>query len=270
MRSRRSLAPHLRVALSYLAYLVFALFALYPLGRVAIYAFQWQLRAIGPTSPGLTSAPLFDAATLRWCGQMALVALTVAILGLALASVLGYFFSRFRVRPRSDAVDRSPAPQILPALILLAPLGFLLFKLGQGKSSLWVSAIFLVTALPFSSWQLKCCYDAIPLAVEEFATIDGCTAWQKYYSLLWPAIAPALYWTALFSFAAAWNIYLVAGLLLRETELFPLPHPWGFLQTDAGAQWALYATTVLAGSLLLACLLFLLGRRASSEAAEVA
>lgn len=268
MKSRSPLAPHVRMALSYLAYLVFALFALYPLGQAAIFTFRSEPRAIPPAPSSLTSATLFDAATWQWCAQAALVALAVAIAGLALASVLGYFFSRFRVRPRSDALDRSPLPQIIPALILLAPLAFLLFKLGLGKSSLWVSLIYLVTALPFSSWQLKRCYDAISPAVEEAATIDGCTVWQKYYSILWPAAAPALCWTALFSFASAWNIYLVAGLLRWDATLFPLPQLSGWSRMDAAVQWALYATGVFAASLFLASLVFLLGRTAHSEAAE--
>ena len=257
------------MALSYLAYLVFALFALYPLGQAALFAFRSEARAIPPASSSLTSVTLFDAATWQWCAQTALVALTVAIAGVALASVIGYFFSRFRVRPRSDALDRSPIPQILPALILLAPLAFLLFKFGQGKSWLWASVIYLVTALPFCSWQLKRVYDAISPSVEEAATIDGCTVWQKYYSILWPAAAPALCWTALFSFASAWNIYLVAGLLLGDANLFPLPHASGLFRLDVGAQWALYATGVFAASLVVACLFLLLGRPANSEAAEV-
>lgn len=268
MRSGRSLAPDARIALSYLVFLVGALFALFPIGQAALFALHSTPQAIPPAPSRLTNATIFDAATWEWCGRTALVALAVAIAGLALASVLGYFFSRFRVRPRSDTLDRSPLPQILPALILLAPLAFLIFKLGLSKPSLWVALIYLLTALPFSSWQLKRRYDAISPSVEEAATIDGCTVWQKYYSLLWPAAAPALCWTALFSFASAWNIYLVAGLLRWDANLFPLPHLSGWLRMDGVTQWALYATSVFAGCLLLSCLFFLLGRPAHSEAAE--
>ncbi|MBA3830840.1 MAG: ABC transporter permease subunit [Chthoniobacterales bacterium] len=257
------------MALSYLAFLVFALFALFPIGEAALWAFHSKPRAIPPALPSLTSATLFDAATWQWCARTALTAFAVAIAGIALASVLGYFFSRLRLRPCSDALYRSPLPQIVPALILLAPLAFLLWKLGQAKSCLWVGVIFLLTALPFSSWQLKRRYDAISPAVEEAATIDGCTAWQKYYLILWPTIAPALCWTAFFSFASAWNICLVAGLLLWDANLFPLPHAWGLFRMDAGAQWALYAAGVFAASLVLACFFFLFGRSSNSEAMDV-
>lgn len=262
MKPRPSLAPHLSVALSYIAYLVFALFALYPLGRAVSFAFGSALRRMRPAPSGLTSGTLFDAATGWWCARTALVALSVAIAGVALASAIGYFFSRLRMRPRSDGLDHSAMPQIVTALVLLAPLVFLLFMLGLGKSSLWLGVIYVMTALPFGSWQLKRGYDAISPSLEEAAAIDGGTAWQKYYSILWPAAAPILWWTAFFSFVSAWNIYLVAGLLLWDGNLFPLPHARGLFRVEADAQWALYATGFFAASLVIAGLSIVLGRTA--------
>jgi arabinogalactan oligomer/maltooligosaccharide transport system permease protein len=270
--SRPALSRNLRMALSYLALFVFTLFALYPIVRSLTTAFRPGSQRIASPSTGATNPPssaFLDAAFLQWCANTALIALAVAIAGVALASAAGYAISRFRVRPRTDAVDRSLVPQILPALIVLVPLAFILFQLGRFNSWLWVSGIYLVTALPFCVWQLKRRYDAISFSVEEAATLDGCSSWQRFYSIILPATAPAFFMTAFFSFISAWNDYVVAALVLRDETLFPLPIALRLFQSDIGTQWALCSAGMFVASLPVALLFLLLSRCLGSDSAEV-
>lgn len=252
--SRCSPSSPVRLALSYLAFLVFTLFALFPLGETARVVIRSQAR------PGLTNFSWFNAASEQAGWPTALLALTVAIGGVALASAFGYFFSRLQSRPRSAVLDRSPLLQILPALVLLTPLALVLWKLGLGWSLLWVGVISLIVVLPFCSWQLKRAYDGISPAVEEAAALEGCTTWQKYLSILWPAAAPALGWTAFASFVTAWNVYFVTGVTLGDQALFQIPHAGGFAGRNGNEQWALGVTIGFALALLIGCFLCLLPR----------
>jgi arabinogalactan oligomer / maltooligosaccharide transport system permease protein len=143
-------------------------------------------------------------------------------------------------------------------LILLFPLGFILFKFGRVNSWLFVSAIYLLTALPVCIWQLKRGYDAVSPSLEETATIEGCSSWQLFYSLILPAAAPALWLAAFFSFVSACNDYVIAALVLRDTTIFPLPAALRAFSSNSDIRWASYATGVFVLSLALALLLLLL------------
>lgn len=238
--SRPSLSRNVRMALSYLALLIFTLFAVGPIVGALELLFGAKV-AINVEMPfQLTSS-----------GNAALVALAVAITGTAASSLLGFAFSRRNLRPRSATVARSPLPQILVPLILLAPLVFVLFRFGQFTSFLWTGVVYLLTALPVCSWQLMRAYERISPAAEEAAAIDGCGSWRSFYSIIYPAVAPALILTALFSFVVAWNDYFVLGMAR------PVFAPGDF--------WSRYSALVLLIALFLGLGLWLFGRNRAAE-----
>ncbi len=242
--ARSSLPGNLRMTLSYLALLVFSLFALSPiLHALAVAGGKAELVPVEDL--GLTNAPFVESA-----GRAALVALAVTLAGVALSSAIGFSLARWRVRPRSDAVVRTPLPQIIPGILVALPLVFVLFRSGLLRAFLWVGAVYLVTALPVFSWQLKRAYERISPSVDEAAAIDGSGDWQIFYSVFLPAVAPALFLTALFSFAVVWNDYFVLGLTTQS------PPP---------ASWSLYSLGVLLGALLFGLGLWLFGRARALE-----
>ncbi|MEM6335099.1 MAG: ABC transporter permease subunit, partial [Bacteroidota bacterium] len=138
--------------------------------------------------------------------------------------------------------------QMFPATMLLLPLYVVLINLKLLNSYIGLVVIYTATALPFCVWQMKGYYDTIPPALEEAARIDGCTPWQAFYQVILPLAAPALVITALFSFMTAWNEYVVANVVLQDTEMFTLPLGLKQFQGSLATQWGLYA----AGSLVVA------------------
>jgi multiple sugar transport system permease protein len=231
-----------RMALSYLALLVFTLFALAPILRAFELVF----------GDAVVITPIRNFSTLRnLTGHAALIALAVAIGGTALVSAIAFALSRWRTRPSSDVVSRSPLPQIIPALVVLLVFGFVLFSIGLLNSALWIFAVYLVTAAPLCVWQLTRAYQNIPPAVEEAAAIDGCGSWRSFYAIVLPAVGPALILTALFSLAVAWDDYFVLG---RGPQSTPPA-------IDLGNLWSAYSVVILLAALLLGFCLWLFGRR---------
>lgn len=243
--ARPSLSGNLRMALSYLALLVFTLFALNPIGHALMVASGGRGDLFPTRGTGLTNATFAESA-----GRAALVALTVAFAGVVLSSTIGFAFARWRVRPRSDVVMRTPLPQIVPGILLLLPLVFVLFWSGLLRAFLWISAVYLVTALPVFSWQLKRAYERISPSVDEAAAIDGSGDWQVFYAVFLPAVGPGLFLTALFSFVVAWNDYFVLGIAA---------------QSPPAANWSLYSLGVLLAALLIGAGLWLFGRARAPE-----
>ena len=189
---------------------------------------------------------LTETAFLKWLGNSLLVSLVVTITGVTLASTAGYALSRFRFRGRKGALSGILVTQMFPATMLLLPLYIVLVRLGLINSYLGIVVIYTATALPFCVWQMKGYYDTIPASLEEAARIDGASPWQAFYKVILPLAAPALVITALFSFMSAWNEYVVAAVVLQDTELFTLPVGLKLFQSSLATQWGLYA----AGSLL--------------------
>ncbi|HYE96130.1 MAG TPA: sugar ABC transporter permease [Rubricoccaceae bacterium] len=248
--------PLLRKAAAYAVLAVFALIAVYPISVILTISLrpgdQLLTRSLAPIPAGATlenyRVLLTETLFLRWLGNSVLVSLVVTLTGVALASMAGYGLSRFRFAGRGAALSGLLVTQMFPATMLLLPLYLMLIKLGLLNSYVGLVVIYTATALPFCVWQMKGYYDTIPVSLEEAARIDGATPWQTFRLVILPLAAPALVITALFSFMTAWNEYVVAAVVLQDTELFTLPVGLKLFQAQMNTQWGLYA----AGSLIVA------------------
>ncbi|MEN1679160.1 MAG: sugar ABC transporter permease [Planctomycetota bacterium] len=184
---------------------------------------------------------LFEQPFLRWMFNSMVVSAVVTATGVALASIGGYAFSRFRFVGRGQMMVAILTTQMFPATMLLLPLYLMIAWLGLINTFLGLGVFYVSTALPFCVWQMKGFYDTIPSSLEEAARIDGCSRWQAFTKVVLPLAAPGLVVTALFSFMSAWSEYLVAAQVLQDTEMFTLPLGLKSFQSSLSTQWGLYA-----------------------------
>jgi len=205
---RASASPLTRTVFTYLTLLLVTLCGIYLLGPL--------------DGPRHSAAVQFKTSCLSWLGESSLVALTVAITGLGLASAAGYTLSRSRFLRRSSTFGGALLAQLLPAAILLAVLCLGLVWLGMIAAYLGVLIIYLVTMLPFCIWQMKRNYDAIPISFEEAAEIDGASVWQSFSRILLPLGMPGLTVTGLFSLFVAWNESVIGAILLGNPGISAL------------------------------------------------
>jgi arabinogalactan oligomer/maltooligosaccharide transport system permease protein len=265
---RPSFSRTSRMALSYLVLFLFTLFALYPISQIVTIALRPGDQLLSPSlaiiPPHATFANfrilIFETPFLHWLANSTLVALAVALTGVALASTAGYALSRFRFLGRSTTLNGLLVTQMFPATMLLLPLYLILIKLGLINSYLGVIIIYTATALPFCIWQLKGSYDTIPVSLEEAARIDGCSRWQSFYLVILPLTAPAMVITALFSFMTAWNEYVVAAVVLQDVKIFTVPLGLKMFQSNLSTQWGLYAAGALLVSIPVVILFLVLSR----------
>jgi arabinogalactan oligomer/maltooligosaccharide transport system permease protein len=197
---------------------------------------------------------------LRWLGNSLLVAAGVTATGVALASIGGYAFSRFRFVGRHAMMLSVLTTQMFPATMLLLPLYIMIAKLGLVNTFLGLGIFYVSTALPFCIWQMKGFYDTIPRSLEEAARIDGCTPWQSFRRVILPLAVPGLVITALFSFMTAWSEYIVAAQILQDRDLFTLPLGLKSFQASMSTQWGLYAAASILVSVPVVVVFVLLSR----------
>jgi len=75
--------------------------------------------------------------------------------------------------------------------------------------------------LAFSVWILSSFFKTIPVEIEEAASIDGASRFQTFRKISLPLAAPGIVTTAIFTFIAAWNEYVVAYTLASSPEKQP-------------------------------------------------
>ncbi|MEX2309874.1 MAG: sugar ABC transporter permease [Pirellulales bacterium] len=244
-------------ALRHAVLLVFVAIALYPALNVLSISLRPDNRlrstdlSIIPENWTLQSyVELFtEQPFLRWMGNSLIVATLVTITGVALASIGGYAFSRFRFVGRKATMLAMLTTQMFPATMLLLPLYILIAKLGLINTYLGLMVFYTSTALPFCVWQMKGFYDTIPASLEEAARIDGCTQAEAFWRVILPLAVPGLVITALFSFMAAWSEYIVAAQVMQDEEMFTLPLGLKSFQSSLSTQWGLYAAASILVSL---------------------
>jgi arabinogalactan oligomer/maltooligosaccharide transport system permease protein len=202
----------------------------------------------------------FEQDFVRWLGNSLLVAGAVTVTGVALASIGGYAFSRFRFVGRQAMMLSILTTQMFPATMLLLPLYIMIAKLGLINTYLGLCVFYVSTALPFCVWQMKGFYDTIPRSLEEAARIDGCTPWQTFRRVILPLAVPGLVITALFSFMSAWSEYIVAAQILQDRDLFTLPLGLKSFQSSMSTQWGLYAAASILVSIPVVVVFILLSK----------
>jgi raffinose/stachyose/melibiose transport system permease protein len=78
----------------------------------------------------------------------------------------------------------------------------------------------------------------VPIALEEAATIDGCSKWGTYWQIVFPLLKPTIATVAIIDAMAFWNDYLLPSLVLAKKELYTIPIAtqvfYGTYSTDIG------------------------------------
>jgi arabinogalactan oligomer/maltooligosaccharide transport system permease protein len=253
---------------TYAVLLLFAFIAIYPVTRIITISLRPgdQLLstslAIIPEGASLKNYVhlLTETQFLRWMLNSLVVSLVVTATGVAFASTAGYALSRYKFSGKGAMLSGLLVTQMFPATMLLLPLYVVLIKLHLLNSYLGIVIIYTATALPFCVWQMKGYYDTIPFALEEAARIDGATPWQTFTRVILPLAAPALVITALFSFMTAWNEYVVANVVLQDTELYTLPLGLKMFQGSMQTQWGQYAAGSMLVSVPVVALFLILSR----------
>lgn len=197
---------------------------------------------------------------LLWLRNSLTVATLVTVTGVALASISGYAFSRFRFVGRKATMLAILTTQMFPATMLLLPLYILIAKLGLINTYFGLMVFYTSTALPFCVWQMKGFYDTIPTSLEEAARIDGCSQGRAFWCVILPLATPGLVITALFSFMAAWSEYIVAAQVMQDENMFTLPLGIKGFQASLSSQWGLYAAASILVSIPVVVVFLLLSK----------
>jgi arabinogalactan oligomer/maltooligosaccharide transport system permease protein len=97
--------------------------------------------------------------------------------------------------------------------------------------------------------MLKGFFDSLPRELEEAALLDGSTRLQAFLHVALPLARPAIAVTALFSFLAAWNEFILAATLMNDPTSFTLPVQLQRYVGDFSTEWGRFAAGAILVSL---------------------
>jgi len=199
--------------------------------------FYWLVNISLKPGPALSSADLFppnpslenyksifknDDFT-RALLNSAIVALVTTFLGVVVGSFCAYALARLKMRGKFILLGVVLSITTFPQIAIAAPLFRLWSEIGLYNTLIGLVIPYLTFALPLSIYILVSFFREIPRDLEEAALVDGATHFQAFRKIVVPLAAPGLATTAILTFIAAWNEFLLATTLTSSVSARTVP-----------------------------------------------
>ena len=176
----------------------------------------------------------------RAFGNSLLITCSSTVLTIFLSAMTAYVMVRRKWKITAALFAMMIASMVIPFQVLMIPLvslyGGLLGILNHRVTLIFMHVGFSLSMATFMFHGAI--HTNIPLALEEAATIDGCTSWQTFWKIVFPMLKPTIATIAIIDAMAFWNDYLLPSLILGRKDLYTLPIAtqvfYGTFSTDIG------------------------------------
>jgi raffinose/stachyose/melibiose transport system permease protein len=153
---------------------------------------------------------------------------TITALGTTLGvGILGVFaafvIARYEFRGRDALYSLFTAGLLFPITVAILPLYLMLQGLGLVNTLAGVIIPQIAFQLPVTIIILVPFLRAIPIELEDAASIDGTSRFGFFWRIMLPLSGPGLVTVGVLAFVASWNAYLLPLLLLGDPSMQTLP-----------------------------------------------
>ncbi|WBU52034.1 carbohydrate ABC transporter permease [Paracoccus sp. SCSIO 75233] len=159
----------------------------------------------------------------KYLVNTAIISVCAVTLSVSIGSMSAYALSRLRGGYARTILYAMLGMRMFPHILLAIP--FFVIAQLVGLIDTYLVMILAVVALnqPFTIWLMRSFFDEVPKELYEAATIDGCTPWQTFRRVALPVVRPGIWVTTLFSLLLAYNEFLLALVLTRNsTKTLPV------------------------------------------------
>jgi multiple sugar transport system permease protein len=178
-----------------------------------------------PPNPSLDNyKSIFESSSFtRALLNSAIVSLTTTFLGIVVGSFAAYALARLKMKGKAILLAIVLSITTFPQIAIAAPLFRLWSDIGLYNTLIGLVIPYLTFALPLSIYILVSFFREIPRDLEEAALVDGATYFQAFRKVVVPLAAPGLATTAILTFIAAWNEFLLATTLTSSPDARTTP-----------------------------------------------
>lgn len=148
--------------------------------------------------------------------------LGATILTLIIAVIGAYAFARLRFRLRGALFYVVLATLTLPVYATLIPLYTIMTKIGLVNTYLGIILVYTSGFLPLAMWIMYNMFQALPVSIEEAASIDGATPLQIFRQIVLPMVRPGMAAAAIITFLFGWGQFIFPLVLSSTNSTQPL------------------------------------------------
>lgn len=176
---------------------------------------------------------------------------------IVVSSLSAYIIARYRFKGKVLLMSLILGVSMFPQMIVVGPIFNMFYKLDI-LNSYWVTLAFSTITLPSAVWIMVAHFKKIPVSIEEAARMDGCGPFRTLWQVVFPIAAPGVFTTAIMTFIAAWNEYLLTYTLNADKMFQTVPVAINALRTQFSILWGeiTAATVVVVIPTLIIVLLF--------------
>ncbi len=151
-----------------------------------------------------------------------IVSLGAAALALFFGLSLAYAFARFRFYGRQTGLFILLLTALLPPVAFMTPL-YILLSILQIRTTLFALVIvYAVFAMPFSIWNMRAAFQAIPKEVEEAAYLDGASDFTTFWHISLPLALPSIAVSGLIAFLMGYSEFAIGWLFVERADTVTL------------------------------------------------
>lgn len=136
---------------------------------------------------------------------------------LLLAIPAAYGFSRFHIKGSKHLEFWILSTRMMPPIAALIPLFLIIKKINLFDTRLSMVLIYIAFNIPYAVWMLTIFFRKLPKAIEESASLDGCSSFMILRKIVFPLSKTSIFTVGIFVFIFSWNELLYALILTGNT-----------------------------------------------------
>jgi ABC-type glycerol-3-phosphate transport system permease component len=172
------------------------------------------------------------------------IAIVTVVIALLLNSMIAFALSRLKFKGRNFLFVIVLSTLLIPFEAIMVPMFLVVQRIGLDDTFPGIFLPWVVDA--FIIFLLRQHFRELPDALQDAATIDGCTPFQIYWKIFLPNIRPALVSAGFIKFIYSWDAYIWPLIITRDPEKSVVAIAIARLFTDQDILWEY----VFAGSFL--------------------
>ena len=141
------------------------------------------------------------------------VVFVTTIISIFTGTLAAYGFARFRFKKKEDVAFWILSMRMLPPIAVVIPFFIMGRFLRLLDTKIFLIIAYLGFNIPFTIWMMRGFIEDVPISLEESAWIDGCTRFESFLKIVFPAILPGIVATSIFCFINSWNEFALAFFL---------------------------------------------------------
>lgn len=160
---------------------------------------------------------------LKYIGNSAYIAITVACVAVFLGILGGYALSKLNFKGKNAISEMFFLVYMFSGILLIVPLFKLLAAIGLSNSREAVIICMIIQTLPTAIYMTRSYFDTIPTELEEAGRVDGLSKMGIIFRIIVPLSISGLISVFVYAFMIAWNDVLFASIFIDSPDMMTIP-----------------------------------------------